>query len=713
MSFAERPLDEWSSHVHQPIEEELITSSDVAPSSTSTTKIDATVWGRLPVLTIVQAGGLLLVSFANMGASSTSMLSNLLYWIGLATIVMSAAMRLISTDAARQERAGLVISTGLMLYLVKLIHSPFGFTYSDELLHLFNTNQILETRTLFSQNLLLPVSPLFPGLASVTAAIATLTGFSLFQSGAIVIGAARLLLVIATFLLAEQVTRSARVAGLMTLIFMCNSNFLYSSAQFSYESLSFPLVIGAYYLIARRERAGRQSTYMAYTMLALLAITAIVVTHHLSAYFMVGFLLLWWVMIRFDLHVNLEHTLNIVNQWRKGELQTEELVDTLSTRRQPFDLETTAAESPERGPEGLALFSFIVALSWLTYVAITTYGYISLVLSKAGLSLLDVLAGEQGFRQLFVASNGYVAPLTEQFVTLGSVGITFIGLPLGLRYFWQQYRHSALAWILATGAISYFAMLPLRLTSASWETGNRASVYFYLGLAFILALAVDQLWSERHQVSNSLVGRVMGSSVAFGLVFMTVFAGGVIAGWNPQLRFTQPLLVDTGDTVIETQGVSAANWLRNTVGPNHRIVSDEVNGRLMLAYGEQSGYVGRFPYVYDLLRTPTFTPLLYGVMQEWDLDYAVVDRREIAWDNMAGYFFDRVDTQGQSTATWSDPAVYEKFDRQPLVSRIMDTGTVVIYDVADLVTVARKKVDGEAVAPELVDMLIVGDASAR
>ncbi len=700
MSFAERPLDEWYSPSQ--ISAAVDAQPPVATMSPVATQLTAAVWGWLPALTLVHAGGLLLVSLAHVGVITLGPWSNVLFWLGLAVMLVPTAMRLIATDVARQERVGLLISLGMALYLMKLMQSPFAFTYGDEFLHLFNTNQILQTQALFAPNSVLTISPLFPGLPAVTAAMTTLTGLSVFQAGAILIGVARLLQVIALFLFAEQVSRSPRVAGLTTLLFMANSNFLYWSVQFAYESLAFPLVIGVLYLIARRERAGRRTTYMAYSVLALLAISAVVVTHHLSSYFMVAFLFGWWALVRSEAHLFLGKGLNIVNQWRKGIPDSEELVKPLgSCEKLVAATETTDGAAPvahEQGPEGLALISFILALAWLAYVAITTYGYLSGIISRAGLSLLDVLWGSEEFRQLFASGNGYDAPLAERVITLTGVALSLLGLPFGLHHFWHKFRHNAVAWLLAAGALSYFAVLPLRLTSAGWGTGNRASVYFYLGLAFILALAAEKLWGERRRL---MAGAMVGS-VAFTLIFMTIFASGVVAGWNPQLRFVQPLVVDANGTLIESQGVSAAKWMRSTLGANHQIVTDEANGRLMLAYGEQVGYVGTFRYVYDILRTATFSPVQLRAMVGWELEYAVVDRREAVWDTMAGYFFERLDNQGQTMAQWVEPAVYEKFDRQPLVSRVMDAGTLVVYDVVDLVAAIRQIADGATIEPDLI-----------
>ena len=51
----------------------------------------------------------------------------------------------------------------------------------------------------------------------------------------------------------------------------------------------------------------------------------------------------------------------------------------------------------------------------------------------------------------------------------------------------------------AGAAVAYFAMLGLRLSPAAWETGNRASEFLFLGLAFVLAFAGVELWNRRYK----------------------------------------------------------------------------------------------------------------------------------------------------------------------------------------------------------------------
>src|SRR5215211_2576692 len=93
----------------------------------------AATWGQLPALILLSALGLLLVALANNGARVGAAWSDVLFWAGLLLLFVPAAVRLIASEAKRSERIGLVALVGMGLYLVKLLHSPLSFTFSDEL----------------------------------------------------------------------------------------------------------------------------------------------------------------------------------------------------------------------------------------------------------------------------------------------------------------------------------------------------------------------------------------------------------------------------------------------------------------------------------------------------------------------------------------------------------------------------------------------------
>ena len=250
-------------------------------------------WGWLPALSLTSAIGLLLVAVANTLSRSAAGQDELLFWVGLLLMIVPMAARLASSEPARRERIGLIIVLGLGLYLAKILHSPYGFTFSDELIHSYNGTMILETGKLFNANSILPVTPLYPGLETITAALASLSGLSIYGAGLVIVGVARLIAMLALFLFYEEVSGSSRLAGIAALLYVMNANFLFWSAQFSYESLALPLAMMVLFVAARRAATPAGVHHRALTLVALLGITVVVITHHLTAYFLVAFFGVW------------------------------------------------------------------------------------------------------------------------------------------------------------------------------------------------------------------------------------------------------------------------------------------------------------------------------------------------------------------------------------------------------------------------------------
>src|SRR5258706_420835 len=83
--------------------------------------------------------------------------------------------------------------------IVKVMYSPLSFSGYDEFLHWLTADNITRTGHLFSENALLPVSPDYPGLEIVTNALSTMSSLSTFNAGIIVIGVARLVMILSLF----------------------------------------------------------------------------------------------------------------------------------------------------------------------------------------------------------------------------------------------------------------------------------------------------------------------------------------------------------------------------------------------------------------------------------------------------------------------------------------------------------------------------------
>src|SRR5581483_150716 len=244
------------------------------------------------------------------------------------------AFRLASKASSRTERMGLVILLGMCLYLVKLIHYPYTFAFPDESVHLYNVEEILKTGRLFQPNAALPVTPLYPGIATLTASIVSLTGLSSFAAGILVVGIARFIIVLSLFLLYERVTGSPRVAGIAALLYMTNSNFIFFNSEFAYESLALPLAIMILWAVALRQSVNQRAERTALTLAILPVVLAVIVTHHLTSYalaiVLTGSAILYWLLDRRHSH----------------------------------------------GLWWLALFSVVGTLAWLTLVASYTIAYL-------------------------------------------------------------------------------------------------------------------------------------------------------------------------------------------------------------------------------------------------------------------------------------------------------------------------------------------------
>jgi len=620
------------------------TTDAALESAADTTRVRS--W--LPALSLTTASGLLLVAIADTLSRSMAGQYDGLLWAGMLIMIVPIAARLASAAPTRRERIGLIILLGLGLYLVKVLHSPYGFTFSDELVHSYNGMRILETGKLFNANPILQVTPLYPGLETVTSALAALSGLSVFGAGLVVVGIARLIAMLALFLLYEEISGSAQLAGIAALLYTTNANFLFWSAQFSYESLALPLALLILYVAVKRAATPQGGYHRSLTLVALVGIMAVVITHHITAYFLVGFFGLWTLGV-------------LLLRYRSAKTtSTSEAISLTGTH-------------PIAEPAGLALFSTIVSLVWLVGVASITISYLSPVISRAANSIVQIVSGAESTRALFQSTSGYVAPVWERLVGIGSVVVMLLAMPFGLRQIWRRFRHQPIALMLTGAALAYFAVLGLRLSPAAWETGNRASEFLFIGLAFVLALAVIELWNRPHAPWLGRVA-VLGS-------IAIIFMGGIIAGWTPTLRLSQPLQVNVGETVIKPQGFTAANWMRTALGPGHHVATDESNARLMLAYGGQLPVTGGYPDIKDLLGMTDFPEWQAELMREWDIQYVAYDRRLMSWNNMAGYYFDHTPAGSLPSSALFGPAAYGKFDQPTNISRLFDSGNIVIYDV--------------------------------
>jgi hypothetical protein len=582
-------------------------------------------------------GGLLLLSYGlHLSRSDPgSTRAELWFWLGLMGILLPCAAVLAAARAERRARVGAVVTLALLLYLVKVVHDPFAFTYADEAVHFLNAGRIEATGRLFQQNPVVPVTGRFPGLEAVTAGIASLTGMSVFASGLVGVGAARVVLLLALFHLAERVSGSARVAGITVLVYAGNPNFLFWSAQFSYESLGLPLVALTLFALTVRMEAPRRpgvriGERAGLTAVVVLVAAAVVVTHHVSAFVLSGTVL----------------AICLVAAARPR------------TRR--------------LAPVFPALLIGAATLGWLFAVAPTTVEYLSPVLGRAFHQTVGALTGNLHFRAPFDGHGPAAtveAPAWERVVALVSVAVTVVGIGGGVLVVGRRLRSHPLAVTFALAGVVYVGVLPMRLIPAAWETSNRASEFLFFGVSFLLAAAtVAALVRLRRPWALPVVVALAG--------VLTV--GGVAAGWPPRVLLAPPYRVGVGAASIESESRAAARASRLLSSAGARFVAPEGDGRVLLTVG-RTAFVTSAPFdAASVLFGPRVTAGVAATLAEERIRYVVVDRRQQGDDSMQGFFF--VPPDGPRIA----PAAVAKYDGYPGLDRLADTGDIALYDVGRL-----------------------------
>jgi len=319
----------------------------------------------------------------------------------------------------------------------------------------------------------------------------------------------------------------------------------------------------------------------------------------------------------------------------------------------------------------------VAVAGWLSIAGRQTERYLSPVLTRAIGQTFSVLSQEAPPRALFqtsVATGSIGAtPRWERVVAIASVLVLLVWLPLGLRAVWRRIRGAPVLTLLAAAAVAYLATFPLRFVPAAWETASRASEFLFVGVAALLAIAATDRLGDRPRRGGALV-------VCAGVAVL--LTGGLIAGWPPTLRLSQPYRLSVQGTAIDPPGVALAKWSSSALGRGNGIAAETADARFLQLYGGQRAVAGISPDVQDVLHAPALEGWMVQLLDQQGLDYVAVNRRPVAADAGLGYFFAPT---GSRQAVEFDAAVLGKFDRAG-ADRVFDEGNLVLYDVRDVHT---------------------------
>lgn len=589
-------------------------------------------WGWFPLLALISSVGILLVSTAYTAGRLEEHWGDELRWLGLVIIYLPLAWRAMQAQVSRRERLALVVWLGLLLYLVRYLYSPLEFQFGDEFAHWRSTSNALSTHHLFGENSLLPVGSYYPGLHNATVAIHAFTALPVFEAGVVLIGLGRVVFTIALFIFLERASSSHHIAALGSVLYVTHFHYIAFLGMFIYQALAIPLAM-LYLALLVRPPAQRPPPYA--MLFALMLIAATVITHHVTTYVLIGFMLLWVVV--------------------------------------GYAMQRYGKRVIDHVPYPSTVFLLAFTLFWVLAVAPITLDYLGAPLTQAVNNIISVASGTQSSAEVYEPP---AIPILERLLSFAAVGATSSILPLGAWYIWHVYRRRVLPVVLTVSAGGFYASLALRLmTTDGAQLAGRVWTFIYIAVGFVMAVGLIGLW--RLFRANVLL------RVAFPSIALLMFIGGLINGYPPIWgRLPGPYLVAAFERSIEPQGVETSHWFRNYAGTQNRIFSDSTNRDLLASFGMQQRIQGASWLVF----ANQFGEAELDDVNFRRAEFFILDRRLGTQLPRLGIYYEPGEPDANRYTEPLDLDLFDKFDTTPQIDRVYDSGDIQVYDMRYFIT---------------------------
>lgn len=585
------------------------------------------------------------------------------FLLGLVIIFLPCAWRLTSSNATRNERVWVSLVLGVGLLASYIIRSPLILDGFDELAHGATLMRLLDGRSLAPTNTVLPISPYYPGLELVTIATKWLTGLPLLIDQVIVLVAARVVLVLCVFLIVERVCRSPRAGGIGVLTYAANPEFYSFDAQYAYETLALAFAVAVVYLLLASIDTPQPRTGRLFA-LTLGCIGAMVVTHHITPWLTIGFLVVLTAGLRF-----------VANDPAQppGLAQPVEWIGD----RSPFRVRVGPRRRSQARVVGLAaVFGLVVGGAWTAFVGQRLFGYVGPIFETAAGEISALLGHLHGNRQLFQNAAGGGSPVWEIALMLAAAISWCLILLMSLyAVIWKKcIRGGLLRFLPAAIAAVYPLALLASVSSTSKAVGGRATTFIFFGMAVVVGGWLSRrLLAERRTVER--IGTIAVAIVCF--VGSTLFGGGPLPSYVPG-----PYLVGADERSVSAPSLALAKWVATDLPVGSHVAVDRDNGALLNDIGHVDpvtaigGLLNPDPLFFDR----TLNSYDVSLIRKADIRYIVIDTRLAYGLPLYGIYV----SAGESPTTRLTLAELDKFNSVPGVSRIYDNGPIQVYDLSSL-----------------------------
>jgi hypothetical protein len=290
--------------------------------------------------------------------------------------------------------------------------------------------------------------------------------------------------------------------------------------------------------------------------------------------------------------------------------------------------------------------------------------------------VVGLVTGQSAGRTLFdPASVVFVVPTWEKVVAFATVGLIAFALPFGMLALWRRYRTNALALVFILSAPLYPITLLTRLSPGGAEIANRSWDFLFVALGLLLAAGVEAFWLSRSGwVFQGIALRPLAVATLAGILMV----GGLVVGTPAWARLPGPFMVGGDTRGIQPESSFLASWAAEELGPDNRMIADYSNKLLLGSYGDQ--------YIVDGVSWVYFSPKLTSEEELADLvlrrvEYVVTDARLTQLLPRTGVYFEGGEPREGIRSEPLDPFLLAKFDAEPCLSRVFDSGNISVYQV--------------------------------
>ena len=518
-------------------------------------------------------------------------------------------------------------------------------------------------------NSILLVSPYYPGLELATAATRWLTGLPLVIDQLIVLAAVRLVLVLVVFLVVERACRSSRAGGIGVLVYAASPQFYGFDAQYAYETLALAFAVAVVYLLfvsvdAPRPRMGRLFA------LALACIGAVIISHHVTSWLTVGFLVVWAVGLYLTAHRGRRPTP------AGGEPPVATQQQVLVQGSTMPDPDPRSRRRSQARIVGLAaVIGVVVCGAWTIYVGRLLTQYVVPVFAAASADVSEALGTGHGDRTLFRNAAGGASPHWVVLLILASaVGWCLILVPsLWSVIFKRSVRGGALRYLPAVIAAAYPISLLANISSDSKQVAGRATTFIFFGVAVVVGAWLGRRISRDRRI----IERVATIGVA-----TVVFVGSLLFGVGPPVDLLPgPYVVGGDDLSLGAPSLAVAHWAATHLPAGSHVAADRDNGVLLNAIGGvepvtvESGLINPELLFFD----KTLTPYDIHLIRKAQVRYIIIDDRLAQGLPLYGTYI--ADGEPDRRLTLAE---LNKYNSYPFVKRIYDNGPIQVYDLSEL-----------------------------